>query len=123
MNTLEIQKFFNIVHCTRYQKVTSSAHASNIIIDPEQFKWLSGEELVGRYEMKEAKHFATSFCNKCGSSLPWLTQSKKAYVVPAGTLDDDPEIKPIHNIYVGNKAPWYEVPNSLVEYDELPVKK
>lgn len=114
---------FQYCHCTRCQKITGSAHASNIIIDPDQFNWLTGEALVGRYEVKEAKHFATSFCKKCGSTLPWLTQSNKAFVIPAGTLDNDPEIKPIHNIYVANKAPWYKDPASLVHYDELPVKK
>ena len=116
-------KVFQYCHCTRCQKFTGSAHASNIIIDPEQFQWISGETLVGRFEHPEAKHFATSFCKKCGSSLPWKTKSGKAYIVPAGTLNDDPEVKPIHNIYCADKAPWYEDPASLIKYDALPIKK
>lgn len=115
-------KVFQYCHCTRCQKFTGTAHASNIIIDPEQFKWLSGEDNVGRYELPEAKHFATSFCKKCGSSLPWLTKTAKAYVVPAGTLDEDPEVKPMHNIYIANKAPWYEGTECLLKYDALPIK-
>lgn len=116
-------KVFQYCHCSRCQKFTGSAHASNIIIDPEQFEWLKGEELLGRYVLSEAKHFATSFCKKCGSSLPWLTQSGKAMIVPAGTLDDDPGEKPVHNIYYADKAPWYKSTDSLVKYDALPVKK
>jgi len=116
-------KVFQYCHCTRCQKITGSAHASNIIIDPENFKWIRGEEKVGRYELSEAKHFASSFCKTCGSSLPWITQSKKAMIVPAGTLDDDPKVKPIHNIFYADKACWYENVDGLVKYDELPTKK
>ena len=116
-------KVFQYCHCTRCQKVTGSAHASNIIIDPENFKWLAGENLVGRFEHPEARHFAVSFCQKCGSNLPWKTKSGKAHIVPAGTLDDDPEARPIHNIYYLDKAPWYVCLDDLVKYDELPVKK
>ena len=115
-------KVFQYCHCSRCQKFTGSAHASNMIIEPQQFKWLSGEEHVGRYELPEAKHFATSFCKKCGSSLPWQTKSAKAVIVPAGTLNVDPKIKPIHNIYYADKAPWYVDVCDLVKYDELPVK-
>lgn len=115
-------KVFQYCHCSRCQKFTGSAHASNMIIEPQQFEWLTGEEHVGRYEIPEAKHFATSFCKKCGSSLPWKTKSAKAMIVPAGTLNDDPRMKPIHNIYYADKAPWYECVDNLVKYDELPVK-
>ena len=115
-------KVFQYCHCSRCQKFTGSAHASNIIIDPENFQWAKGEDLVGRYEHPEAKHFATSFCKKCGSSLPWLTKSGKAMIIPAGTLDQDPIDRPIHNIYFKDRAPWYVEPDSLIKYDELPVK-
>lgn len=116
-------KVFQYCHCTRCRKITGSAHASNIIIDPADFEWLSGEKLVGRFELAEAKHFASSFCTQCGSSLPWLTQSAKAVIVPAGTLDDDPKVKPVHNIYYADKACWYENTGDLIKYDALPVKK
>lgn len=115
-------RVFQYCHCSRCRKFTGTAHASNIIVDPPQFQWLSGEEYVGRFEHPEAKHFATSFCKNCGSSLPWPTKSGKAVIVPAGTLDDDPGEKPIHNIYYADKAPWYEHVDSLKKYDALPVK-
>lgn len=115
-------KVFQYCHCSRCRKVTGSAHASNIIVDPAQFSWLSGEGQVGRYEHPEAKHFATSFCQKCGASLPWLTKSGRAVIIPAGTLDDDPNEKPVHNIYIADKAPWYEEVGSLKQFDELPTK-
>ena len=80
---------FQYCHCSRCRKFTGAAHAANLIVDPKNFEWLGGEEMVGRFELPEAKHFATCFCKKCGSSLPWLSQSGVSVVIPAGTLDQD----------------------------------
>ena len=114
-------KVFQYCHCTRCQKVTGTAHASNIIIDPSNFNWTKGEERVGRYELPDAKYFASSFCKNCGSTLPWITQSKTAMIVPAGTLDEDPEARPKHNIFFADKACWYDDVTSLVKHDALPI--
>lgn len=113
---------FQYCHCSRCRKFTGSAFAANLLVSPEDFRWTRGEKLVGRYELEEAKHFAASFCKNCGSSLPWLAQSGKAVIVPAGTLDEDPEIRPSQNIYTGSGAVWYEEPGSLPRHDELPPK-
>lgn len=113
---------FQYCHCSRCRKFTGSAFASNLLVSPEDFNWLSGEEALGRYELEDAKHFATSFCKHCGSSLPWLTQSGKAVVVPAGTLDEDPGARPAQNIYCGSKARWYREPSDLPKNEELPAK-
>ncbi len=111
---------FQYCYCSRCRKFTGSAHAANLLVLPKHFKWLRGEEYVKRYELENAKHCATSFCTNCGSSLPWLGKTGKAVVVPAGTLDTDPGMKPSQNIFYGSRAPWYQQPNALAVYDELP---
>lgn len=111
---------FQYCHCSRCRKFTGSVHAANLIVSPDQFKWLTGEEYVARYELEEAKHFATCFCKQCGSSLPWLTQSNKAVVVPAGSLDTDPGITPSQNIFWGSRASWFEDVSGLPKFEELP---
>lgn len=113
---------FQYCHCSRCRKFTGSAHSANLLVSPDDFQWLSGEGSVGRYKLEGARHFATAFCMNCGSSLPWAAQSGKAVIVPAGTLDEDPEIRPSQNIYCASRAVWYEPPSSLPEYDELPPK-
>ena len=114
---------FQYCHCSRCRKFTGSAHASNIIIAPDQFEWLTGADQIGRYEHPEAKHFATCFCRQCGSSLPWLAQSGGAMIIPAGTLDEDPEIRPSQNIFWKDRAVWREAVESLPHYDELQPRK
>ena len=114
---------FQYCHCSRCRKFTGSAHAANIIVPPNQFEWLSGEQLVGRFDHPQAKHFATCFCTVCGSSLPWLTQSRRSVVIPAGTLDEDPGMIPKHNIFWQDRAQWRVPVEDLVKYDELPIRE
>ena len=114
---------FQYCHCSRCRKFTGSAHATNIIVAPDQFEWLTGTDQVGRFEHPEAKHFATCFCRQCGSSLPWEAQSGGAVVIPAGTLDEDPDIRPSQNIFWKNRVAWREAVESLPHYDELQPRK
>jgi len=111
---------FQYCHCQRCRKITGSAHAANIFVKPENFQWIQGEALVGRYELPEAKYFATGFCKNCGSSLPWLSQSGKTVVIPAGTLDDDPGVRPTQNIFCSFDASWYVPAADLKKFDGLP---
>ena len=111
---------FQYCHCSRCRKFTGSAFAANLLVRPGDFRWTWGEELVGRYEVPEARHFATAFCRNCGSSLPWLSKSGKAVIVPAGTLDETPAIRPQQNIFCASRARWYTAPDTLPQFDELP---
>ena len=115
-------RVFQYCHCSRCRKFTGSAHASNIFVPVEQFRWIKGEDSVGRYEHPEAKYWATCFCKNCGSSLPWLVQGGGNVVVPAGTLDDDPEIEPQQNIFWEDKATWYTPVCDLPKHARLPQK-
>ena len=114
---------FQYCHCSRCRKFTGSAHAENLFVGLDQFKWLRGESLVGTYLPEETKYFATAFCKKCGLSLPWHSKGGKAIIVPAGTLNDDPEIVPFQNIFYGSKAHWFKSSSDLPEHQEMPQRQ
>jgi hypothetical protein len=40
--------------------------------------------------------------------------------VPYGTLIDDPALRPMAHMFVGSKAPWYEISDDLPRHDEYP---
>ena len=113
-------KIFQYCFCSRCRKFTGSAHSANLFVPPERFRWTTGEEWIGRYEHPEAKYFATVFCKNCGSSLPWAVKGGKNVVVTAGTLDDDPHIRPFQNVFWASRAPWFEETCKLERFDELP---
>jgi hypothetical protein len=35
-------------------------------------------------------------------------------------LDTDPRARPVMNIFVGFKAPWFDITDALPRYDEVP---
>jgi hypothetical protein len=113
---------FQYCHCSRCRKFTGSAHCANMFVRPEHFKWISGESLLGRYEPSDTKHFATTFCTQCGSSLPWLEKTQRTVIIPAGTLDTEPPLLPQQSVFYASKADWYVSPKDLPKHDELPVK-
>jgi len=111
---------FLYCHCSRCRKATGSAFAANIIVAPKHFEWTRGEEMVGVYNLPEAQHFANAFCKKCGSTLPWKVQTGQAVVIPAGTLMQEPTLRPQGNIFCASRAEWYVEPNAIPEHNQMP---
>ena len=59
-------------------------------------------------------------CRRCGSLL-YSVVRQGAYVhVTLGTLIDPPSIRPRAHIFVGSKAPWYEITDDLPQFEEFP---
>lgn len=113
---------FHNCFCSRCRKATGAMHASNLFVAPDQFKWTAGREFVKRFEHPDAKYFSTCFCSQCGSNLPWASRSGKAVIVPAGTLDGDPGIQPMSNVFYGSRAAWHVDAATLPAFEALPPK-
>ncbi len=114
---------FQYCHCSRCRKTGGAAHAANLIVPAEEFRWLRGEENVSQYIHEEASRFCNAFCRTCGSKLPWITRDGRWVVVTAGTLDGDPGSRPARNIFWGSRASWYLPPDELPVFEELPPRK
>ena len=116
-------KMFQYCHCSRCRKFTGSVHSANIFVAPEQLQWLKGEDLVSTYELPESKYLTTAFCKQCGSALPAAIKGGANVLIPAGSLDDDPEIKPQQNMYWESRASWCIETSELAKHAELPPRK
>ncbi len=105
-------------HCQRCRKVRGSAFASNLFVPLDALRYLCGEESLQSYKLPEAERFTHVFCRQCGSSLPFRNEARGTVVVPMGSLDDDPGHPPDAHIYVGSKAPWFTITDSLPQNPE-----
>ena len=45
-------------HCSRCRKGTGTGHATNLTVEPAQFRWHSGEEAIAQYDLPTAKSFS-----------------------------------------------------------------
>jgi len=46
---------------------------------------------------------------------------KDSLFINLGSLDDDPGVRPSIHMFVGSKAPWYEITDKLPQFKEFPV--
>ncbi len=113
---LPFRKFVKC-HCSRCRMATGSAYAANAYVLPRAFRWSRGEDEVTRYDLPEARSFATSFCRRCGSPLPHFTRSGREVVIPAGSLIDDPGVSPTMNACWSSRAAWLSQSSDLPAAD------
>ena len=104
-------------HCSRCRKRTGSAFASNLFVEPDSLRWIRGEEKVVRYDLPSAERIATVFCRTCGSPVPHLARDGSAYIIAAGSLDEDPNMTPQRIIYWASRAPWFVHTDTLETSD------
>lgn len=112
--TGEMLRFYHC-HCSRCRKARSAAHASNLFFAPEGFRWLRGEDLLRSYKVPEARVFTNVFCGVCGSIEPRVAETY--VVVPAGSVDGDPQAGEPSHIFVGSRAPWYDITDGFARFE------
>jgi hypothetical protein len=99
-------KRFYYCHCSRCRKATGTGHASNLFLQPASLRWVSGAEQIRSFKPPEALRFTNQFCGNCGSRLPRQVGNTDTVVIPAGSLDVEPPIKPHARIFYGSRADW-----------------
>ena len=52
--------------------------------------------------------------------VPRISAERGIVVVPAGSLDTDPGIRPMAHIFVANKAPWFDITDTLPQFAQMP---
>ena len=106
-------------HCAMCRKAHGSAFRARGKVKASQFHWTSGEDLVRYFESSPGTH--RGFCSVCGSNLlSKFAQRPGVLGLALGVLDDDPGNRPICHVFVGSKAPWHEITDSLPQFEELP---
>jgi hypothetical protein len=107
-------------HCSRCRRARSAAHATNIVYGIDGFRFTRGEDKMAQYKVPEAQYFTTAFCRRCGGEVPRLSRERGIVVVPAGSLDTDPGVRPSAHIYVGSKATWFDITDRLSQFETAP---
>ena len=105
-------------HCSLCRKQSGAASSAATIVASENFRWLSGKELVSSW-IKETG-FRSDFCSKCGTPLPNPLRNLPYVWVPAGVLEDDKGLAIGMQVFVGSKAAWEPIPSAGVVYGTSP---
>jgi len=116
-------------HCTFCRKQHGAAFRSRARVRRSDFRCQQGEELLTYYEATPG--YRRGFCRVCGSPIlnraePHSRlaqnhpQALAEFGIALGTFDDDPGVRPESHIFVGSKAPWFEITDDLPQYAEYP---
>ena len=61
------------------------------------------------------------FCSVCGSQLGVIVgEGKGLDWITLSSIDGEPGVRPEAHIFVGSKAPWYEITDDLPQFEEWP---
>lgn len=104
-------------HCLHCRLSRSAPFSTNAFVAIDRFRWLAGQDNRVRFERSNATHVPVTFCHTCSSPLPVRLHESGEVMMPAGTLDQDPGIRPQAHIHVAQKAPWVEITDELPRFD------
>jgi hypothetical protein len=103
-------------HCSRCRKHSGAAVGTQGRVRREDFRLLSGEELIRVYRPAEGAA-VKAFCSVCGSSLfggEWPEGSEVS--IRLGSVDGDPGIRPQYHTFVASRAPWDSITDALPQH-------
>jgi hypothetical protein len=102
-------------HCSHCRAATGSAFKAIAGIEREKLVLTSGEEQLWRIGEPDGYD---ARCGACGSFLYSIVRAGEWAHVAMGSLIDAPSVRPDHHIFVGSKAPWFEITDGLPEHEE-----
>ena len=102
-------------HCSRCRAGTGSAFKPFAGIERAKLEVTDGADRLLVFGAENLNH---TRCGACGSLLFSVVRDGAYVHVALGSLMDAPSIRPTQHIFVGSKAPWFEITDDLPQFDE-----
>src|SRR5262249_10227212 len=102
-------------HCSNCRRTTGSAFKPFAGIERAKLELADGRDsllIVGNDDLND------THCATCGSLLFSVVREGEYAHVALGSLVDAPSIRPSKHIFVGSKAPWFEITDDLPQFEE-----
>jgi len=102
-------------HCSNCRAATGSAFKPFGGIEREKLELTDGADrllVIGDDGGNDTR------CAACGSFLYSVVRDGKYVHVAFGSLVDEPSLRPTKHIFVGSKAPWFEITDDLPQFEE-----
>ena len=102
-------------HCSNCRASTGSAFKPFAGIKRDKLEVTEGADRLLVWGEPDGNH---TRCAVCGSLLYSVVRDGEYVHVALGSLADEPSIRPDHHIFVGSKAPWFEITDDLPQFEE-----
>jgi len=101
-------------HCSNCRAATGSAFKAMAGIEREKLEFTNGQDALLIVGTDDENH---TRCAACGSLLLSVVRDGAYVHVALGSLVDSPSIRPSAHIFVGSKAPWFEITDDLPQFE------
>jgi len=102
-------------HCSNCRASTGSAFKPFAGIEREKLEVTGGADKLLIWGDADNNH---TRCAVCGSLLYSVVRDGAYVHVALGSLADEPSTRPTEHIFVGSKAPWFEITDELPQREE-----
>jgi hypothetical protein len=102
-------------HCSNCRASTGSAFKPFAGIERSKLEVTEGGNKLLIWGDDDGNH---TRCGVCGSLLYSVVRDGEWVHVALGSLADAPSIRPSEHIFVGSKAPWFEITDDLPQHEE-----
>jgi hypothetical protein len=102
-------------HCSNCRASTGSAFKPFAGIERPKLEVTDGGDRLLIWGDDDWNH---TRCGVCGSLLYSVVRDGEWVHVALGSLADAPSIRPSEHIFVGSKAPWFEITDDLPQHEE-----
>ena len=102
-------------HCSRCRAATGSAFKAFAGIERTKLEITQGMDsllVFGEEELNDTR------CRECGSLLFSVVRNGEYVHIAMGSLVDAPSMRPTEHIFVGSKAPWFQITDELPQAQE-----
>jgi len=107
-------------YCSLCRRSRAAAFSSTLLVPRDAFRWVRGEASIRSYALPPPSQYRTDFCADCGSPVPAAAAGLETAMLPAGAIDSPLPPLPAVHLYVGSKAPWYEIADAWPQFAGLP---
>ncbi len=107
----------SICHCSLCRRMTGTAFGVYVKVPTTELKLMSGGDQITSYSVTDKLSMCS--CQNCGSYIyaRHSDYSEFTYVC-LGVLDDNADIRPGYHEFVGSKASWFDIHDSLPRFED-----
>jgi len=107
----------SICHCSLCRLMTGTAFGAYAKVSSAELTLSNGADHLNSYEVTDK--LSTQFCQVCGSTLFARHADYPGFVyVSLGAIAEDSGIRPAYHEFVGSKADWFDIQDSLPKFEE-----
>lgn len=107
----------SVCHCSLCRLMTGSAFGVYAKVSDVELTLTNGADHLKSYDVTDK--LSTQFCQVCGSTLFARHADYPSFVyVSLGAMAEGSDIRPMYHEFVGSKAGWFDIQDSLPKFEE-----